>query len=203
MEAAIPLRPEGRSPLARKRWLKPSKECKIPPGATHNIGAQAVVIDSAAKKVLLVVEKRWTGKKFEKIWQFPGGCYDPEKDDKALIASTAAREAAEETGVVIDKESIEKARMIAQTAFPKNQFAPALNQTYVFEASSEQILKPQDGEIAQAKWIETDDVLAAEKSGMLDEIPLGKGIISTMKSALSGHGLQGCLPFRLAGYSEC
>lgn len=56
------------------QWLNPNEKCSIPAGATHNIGATALIIDKVANKVLLIEEVGGEGE-----WSLPGGVMIPSK----------------------------------------------------------------------------------------------------------------------------
>lgn len=101
------------------RWINADKECSIPPGATHNIGATALIIDEVAQKVLLVETQGRKGQ-----WCLPGGSYDPSQD--AAVWTTALREAQEEAGLEMPREGLTPVLM-GEMDFPENQFARSIN----------------------------------------------------------------------------
>ena len=163
------------------QWLNSDKKCAIPPGATHNIGATALLCDTKAQKVLLVVNT-----KRDRSWNLPGGSYDPNKDKTP--ADTALREAQEEGGLTFDRSAIKEQRLIGQMEFPKNQFARAINQIWFFAAPglSQLNLNPPPYEIKRAKWI---DYRAIEgSSGTLEGAGLGEEIKTPLLSAIRGLG---------------
>ncbi|MCH9609687.1 MAG: hypothetical protein S4CHLAM45_00770 [Chlamydiales bacterium] len=159
-------------------WLNPKKECTIPPGATHNLGATAVLIDRLAGKVLLVENQGRQGR-----WNFPGGsCNIGESPLEA-----AKRELEEETGVKVLQEVVKHAPLLGQMEFPNNPFAPAINQSFGFFISNhgEQELKPSEAEISRAKWCDYNAILdAAAKGEKFEGLKLGKEIPQMIKAAL-------------------
>jgi ADP-ribose pyrophosphatase YjhB (NUDIX family) len=165
------------------QWLNPEKECVIPPGATHNIGATALLCDTAAKKVLLVVNVRR-----DKNWNLPGGSYDPIHDKTP--ADTALREAQEEGGLTIDGSAIKEQKLIGQMQFPQNQFAPAINQIWSFAVPglSQLKLNPPPHEIKRAEWIEYQAIV--ESSEALGGYTLSEEIKAPLLAAIKGLGAQ-------------
>lgn len=163
------------------QWLNPAKECAIPPGATHNIGATALLIDRVAKKVLLVVNVRR-----DDSWNLPGGSYDPVKDNAPCY--TALREAQEEGGFEIEKESVSQPQLIGQMQFPYNQFAPAINQIWAYfsEGISQTKLNPPSDEIKHAEWVDLDKIFNSE--GRLDGLKLSEEIKKLLIAAINELG---------------
>lgn len=164
------------------QWLNPKKECTIPPGATHNIGATAALIDSTAKTVLLVENQRRQGS-----WNLPGGSFDITKDTSPAV--TALRELEEETGLRIENRDLNPILM-GQMQFPKNQFAPAINQIWAFFIAgiSAQALTPPADEIKQAKWFKIEDVVNSK--GTLESLKVGAEIMETLSSINDGIGCE-------------
>lgn len=162
------------------KWLNPDKECTIPPAATHNIGASALVIDSVANKVLLVVNVRR-----DNAWNLPGGSYDT-LDSTPIV--TAIREAQEEGGFIVNPEEIGEPVLMGQSQFPTNQFAPAINQIWAFfiDGVSERLLNPPPAEIKTAEWLDVDSVLSCE--GELGGLKVGPEVTETLAAAVQGLG---------------
>ena len=75
-------------------WLPEAEENKLPPGASHQVGVGAFVLDRATRRLLVVQEKsgplRKTG-----VFKMPTGLVNAGED----ITEAAVREVAEETGV--------------------------------------------------------------------------------------------------------
>jgi 8-oxo-dGTP pyrophosphatase MutT (NUDIX family) len=166
------------------QWLNSEKECVIPPGATHNLGATALLCDTAAKKVLLVVNVRRN-----KNWNLPGGSYDPLRDKDP--AHTALREAQEEGGfTMLDESLITDPKLIGQMQFPQNQFAPAINQIWSFAAPglSQRPLNPPLHEIQRAEWIDYQAII--DSSGALGGFILSEEIKGPLLAAIKGLGAQ-------------
>ena len=128
------------------QWLNPNKESTIPPGATFNVGACAVLIDAVAGNVLVVENVRRSGS-----WNFPGGNVKPGETRK----DGAIRELLEETGLSLTIKGGEKlssaaragglikafealstrpSMIVGEMEFPENQFARAINFGYAFFA---------------------------------------------------------------------
>lgn len=165
------------------QWLNPNKECAIPPGATHNIGATAIIIDMVAKKVLLVVNKRRSDS-----WNLPGGSFDPSKDKTPY--DTALREAEEEGGFEIEKSAITNARLVGKIQFPDNQFAPAINLIWAIfvDNISNKPLNPPANEIKEAEWVDFEDI--QNSTDTLNRLKLGKEIKSPLIAAINGLGFE-------------
>lgn len=164
-------------------WLNPNKECAIPPGATHNIGATALILDMVAKKVLLVVNKGRSDS-----WNLPGGSFDPSKDNDPCY--TALREAQEEGGFEIDGDEVFSPRLIGQMQFPRNQFAPAINQiwAYFIDGISQKALNPPTDEIIRAGWIDFAEIQSSE--GTLKELKISEEIKAPLIAAINGLGFE-------------
>lgn len=165
------------------QWLNHEKECQIPPGATHNIGATAMLVDRAAAKVLLVVNTRR-----DTAWNLPGGSYDPLLDNAPCY--TALREAQEEGGFSIDDSLPLEPKLIAQMQFPYNQFAPAINQVwaYFIDGISKNELHPPAGEIKRAEWVDLAKIFESE--GTLEGLTLGEEIKTPLIAALNDLGCE-------------
>ena len=141
------------------QWLNPSKECNVPPGGTHNLGASAAVIDVISRVILLVQDKQRNT-----VWGMPGGSFDPALDSPGSMISTAIRECKEEASVDV---SAEKGELIGQMQFPSNQFAPGINQIWRFPVDHSKFKPiPQPGETLQVKWITFADVMKGELEGL-------------------------------------
>lgn len=165
------------------QWLNSDKECAIPPGATHSMGATALIIDKVAKKVLLVVNVRRSESR-----NLPGGSFDPVKDNAPCY--TALREAQEEGGFELPEKIVHQPKLVGQIQFPQNQFAPANTQiwTYFIDGVSQQKLNPSSDEIQLAEWIDIADIENSE--GMLNGYKLGDEIKGPLKTAMNGCGFQ-------------
>lgn len=165
------------------QWLNSTKECAIPPGATHNIGATALILDMVAKKVLLVVNTRRSDS-----WNLPGGSFDPSKDKAPC--DTALREAQEEGGFEVDKSAAYNPRLMGQMQFPDNQFAPAINQiwAYFIDGISQKALKPPADEIKTAEWIDFAEIQSS--AGTLKGLKMSEEIKSPLVAAINGLGFQ-------------
>lgn len=164
------------------QWLNTDKECAIPPGATHNCGATALIIDRTHRKVLLVEPLR------RKAWNLPGGSFDPWKD--VDLADTAFREAQEEGGFELSKPVPHKPKLVGQLQFPNNPFAPAINQIWAFfiDGISQQALNPPAHEIKRAEWIDWEEI---EKSrGSLRDCKLSDEIKRPLRAALHRYGFE-------------
>lgn len=165
------------------QWLNSNKECAIPPGATHNIGATALILDMAAKKVLLVVNTRRSDS-----WNLPGGSFDPSKDKTPC--DTALREAQEEGGFEVENNADHNPKLMGQMQFPYNQFAPAINQIWAFfiDGISQKTLEPPVDEIKVAEWIDFAEI--QNSSGTLKGLTLSEEIKSPLVAAINGLGFQ-------------
>lgn len=141
------------------QWINPSKQCNIPPGATHNLGASAAVVDDLSERILLV-----QGNNRSDRWEMPGGSYDPFIDSVDSSKFTAIRECKEETGVDVGSRM---GVLIGQIHFPCNQFAPGINQMWRFNVDHRtHVPTPQLGEVLRAQWISYADVRKGEFEGL-------------------------------------
>ncbi|MCH9631913.1 MAG: hypothetical protein S4CHLAM6_02350 [Chlamydiae bacterium] len=164
------------------KWIS-KKECSIPPGATHNIGGTAVVVDKAANTVLLVVNQG------RPRWNLPGGSYSREDKGQPLW-TTALREAREESGVEFDLVEDETPTLVGQLSFPGNQLAPAINQTWslsVQPGTSDIPLNPPEDEIKIAQWFTHREI--TESGDTLSEYPIGEEVKLAVKAAFERQGL--------------
>lgn len=165
------------------QWLHPERECSIPAGATHNIGASALLIDKVAKKILLVVDNRR-----QDTWNLPQGSFDPAKDSHP--SDTALREAQEEGGFTLSEKLTVPPTHVGDIDFPKYQFAPAINQIWAFfiDGISNQKLNPPPHEIKTAEWVAISEILES------DEKMRGRMLSDEIKvpllAALNGQGFQ-------------
>lgn len=160
-------------------WLNPDRECPIPLGATHNMGAKAVVIDLAKKAVLLVQRLILEG-----LWNFPGGSFDGRDQD---TLATAKRETLEETGVCLENC---RHLLVGEESFPKNPLAPAISRVFAFygEGLSNQTLTPQLSEVSTARWILVEDILKAEEGEQIGSAKVTKQLIDFLRNAVERKG---------------
>jgi 8-oxo-dGTP pyrophosphatase MutT (NUDIX family) len=76
------------------RWLDGSRESKIPPFASHQVGVCGVVLREDTQEILVTQDKYKPAR-----WKFPGGI----SEFAEKISDTAEREVLEETGIVASK----------------------------------------------------------------------------------------------------
>jgi 8-oxo-dGTP pyrophosphatase MutT (NUDIX family) len=171
-------------------WLDKNNTCVIPPGATHNIGATALLIDPREQKVMLCVPKTR-----QNSYNLPGGNYDSSIDTNPL--STAIREAQEEIGFTPSLSSnlassglLDNARLMGVMEFPKNQFAPAINQIWAFfvDGLSDWKFQPCSQEIVLAEWFPFDTVMNC--NGTLNGRKVGEEIRHSLAAAIAQTGFQ-------------
>lgn len=165
------------------QWLNADKVCTIPPGATHNLGGSALIIDPLAKKILLVLNKNRNT-----VWNLPGGSFEPWKDVDP--ADTALREAQEEGGFELPHAIKEKPQLVGQMQFPENSFAPAINQiwAYFIAGISNLKLNPPTDEIKQAEWFDIKEIKKSD--GKLGDLQLSNEVKQPLRTALKGHGFR-------------
>lgn len=161
-------------------WLNEKKVPSIPSGATHQLGATALLCDSTARKVLLVVTRDRSKK-----WSLPGGTFDPKQDKTPH--DTALREAREEGGIQGNLQ-IRKAGTLGLTEFPNNPFARAISPICYFDApgSSELPLHPPEHEIVKAEWIPYADLLLSN-DGKFQDLELSPEILTPLKASIYGN----------------
>jgi 8-oxo-dGTP pyrophosphatase MutT (NUDIX family) len=158
----------------------------VPSGAVCALGACGIVIDPQANKVLLV---QVCGSDRAR---FPGGSYDTELDTFRLLAHTAVRETAEETGFLVPWACAKHARLVVEQTFLSNQFAPALNKQYAFfvPGASATTLQPDAKEIDRAEWVDIAAVLRAQPGDVLpNSMRVTQGVQVGLRSALTQTGL--------------
>ncbi|KAJ1418571.1 NUDIX hydrolase domain-like protein [Ochromonadaceae sp. CCMP2298] len=148
--------------LMLTHWLS-TRENKLPPNASHQVGVGAVVLHPTKRLLLLVQEKngplKGTG-----LWKVPTGLADQGED----IADAAVREVWEETGVRADFEGILNFRQAHGQAFGKSD----LYFVCLLTARSTGIV-PQESEIAAAEWVSPEvyfDQPLFKKSGVYNRM---------------------------------
>lgn len=138
-------------------WLNGPRST-ISRGATHALSATGLLIDTAAKKVLLVRNKNQPDQ-----WSLPEGSFDLHKD--VGVRHTAIRKIGENVGwehfVMYD---VQEAQMVGELEFYKNPLAKSITQVWAFKAPgiSNRELKNSE-EIEDAKWFSIQDILNADK----------------------------------------
>lgn len=162
------------------QWLNDTKSCKIPAGATHNLGATAAVIDEIAQKILLVQNIRRKGS-----WNLPGGSFEPAQDSPESTLSTALRELKEEAGITAEGPAF----LVGEIIFPTNQYAPAINQVWkvIFNDGSKITPIPEQDEVLKAVWVSFEDV----RKGTFDGLTIGDEIKEAVKATTGFFKLEG------------
>ncbi|MDN3507247.1 MAG: NUDIX hydrolase [Simkaniaceae bacterium] len=160
------------------RWLNADASCRVPSnGGLVEYGATAALIDSTAKKVLLVDASRGN-------WlSFPGG-----RKDKAdpNCPAVAIRETKEETKVEIPETATPT--LVAKMQFPENQLNPAINETWAFDVpgASTQEVEAEAGEIKKVVWLSVDEILRGQTE--FDGKKIGAEITAAVRAWNDGTG---------------
>ena len=165
-------------------WLNNDKECSIPAGATHNVGATAIILDKIAQKVLLVENLARPGQ-----WNLPGGSYEPLQD--TTVFSAALREAQEEGGFEIKEKDLNPS-LIGEMDFKYNQFAKAINQIWAVSIDniSKTNLNPPKEEIKQARWVNINYIKVLLGDEKLIGLSIGKEVKLSIIAAINGLGCE-------------
>jgi len=141
-------------------WLPEDTESRLPHGPTHQIGIGALVLHPITGRMLVVQEKRGPAAA-RKLWKMPTGLADPGED----VTDAAVREVKEETGLDVEFDHVVCIRQAhaGHEAFNKSDMffvcQLRLSPKYSNDLKSgiEIELKPQEEEIADAKWVDMEE----------------------------------------------
>lgn len=142
------------------------------------VPAATVVLlrDTDAGMEVLMLHRNSGRGAFQGYWVFPGGRVDDTDEDEA---AAAVREALEETGIVIDRESLVRFSHWTPPITEPRRFA-----TWFFLANtSGGDVQVDDGEIVAFDWLPPSEVLARHARG---EINLAPPTFITLHT-LAGH----------------
>jgi ADP-ribose pyrophosphatase YjhB (NUDIX family) len=170
------------------RWL-PQTENKLPPGASHQVGVGAFVLNEH-RQILMVQEKTGPAGGGRQIWKLPTGLVQTGED----ITEAAQREVMEETGIEATFQSLLLMRQShAWTSAGKSDmfFVLALHPS-PGQADS---IKIQEDEIAAAKWMDLEEF--KNNSFMLSR-PMLKQIMDVCNRYVENGGRGGLVGRRLA-----
>jgi len=137
-----------------KCWLKPAQPDKVPPFATHQVGAAGFVVNER-NELLVVREWRDTGRGREVApqWKLPGGLLD--RGESFREAST--REVFEETGVRTEFRSL-------MAFWHRHRLTWSQSDLY-FVARLHPLsheIEPQISEISEARWMPIDEFVQTQ-----------------------------------------
>jgi ADP-ribose pyrophosphatase YjhB (NUDIX family) len=127
-------------------WL-PKTTNKLPRYSSFYVGVGGFVVNDK-KEVLVIKEKNGS---YTNFWKMPGGSVDPGED----VHLAAVREVEEETGVKTEFKQMLCFRQHNTAAFGKSD----LYFVCLLKPLSSEI-KPQEDEIAEAKWMPLDEFVA-------------------------------------------
>ena len=147
------------------RWL-PSEACTLPAYPHTNIGAGAFVLNDAGQ-VLVVQESSGPTAKWREFWKLPGGSVEQGES----LAEGAEREVFEECGIRAKFRSIAAMRESVKSFFGTSDLYIICAMELALPAS-EQVITPQPGEIAAARWMDLDLFLGSRyyKSNIYGEM---------------------------------
>ena len=145
------------------QWLPEDSHSRLPHGPTHQVGIGAVILHPVTHKMLVVQEKTGPAAA-KKLWKMPTGLTDPGED----IVEAAIREAKEETGLDVEFDRIICMRQAHGGIFNHSDMffvcllhlAPKYKEDLMKGIEVELI--PQEEEIAEIKWMSTDEFASQE-----------------------------------------
>ena len=149
--------------LVMTQWLPEDSHSRLPHGPTHQVGIGAVILHPVTHKMLVVQEKTGPAAA-KKLWKMPTGLTDPGED----IVEAAIREAKEETGLDVEFDRIICMRQAHGGIFNHSDMffvcllhlAPKYKEDLMKGIEVELI--PQEEEIAEIKWMSTDEFASQE-----------------------------------------
>jgi len=164
-------------------WLPEDTESRLPHGPTHQIGIGALVLHPITGRMLVVQEKRGPAAA-RKLWKMPTGLADPGED----VTDAAVREVKEETGLDVEFDHVVCIRQAhaGHEAFNKSDMffvcQLRLSPKYSNDLKSgiEIELKPQEEEIADAKWVDMEEFF---KQPLWTSSPLYNEMNAALKEA--------------------
>lgn len=131
------------------KWL-PDTENKLPPGASHQVGVGAFVMNE--RQQVLVVQEKYGPLRGKGIWKLPTGLVGVGED----ITLAAEREVLEETGIKAVFESVLAMRQAHAFAFGGKSdffFVLALKP----KESQQNDIVVQEDELEAAKWMDLEE----------------------------------------------
>jgi len=161
------------------------------PAIAHPAATVVLLRDGAGGCEVLLVRRNAKLAFHGGAWVFPGGRIDAEDysvsapaDVVAAARRAAVREAREEAGVVIERESL-----VLLSRWITPEMLPKRFDTWFFAAAvaAETVVEVDGGEIHEHRWLRVDQALAAQKAG---EIELPPPTFVTLVG-LSSHGTVG------------
>ena len=169
---------------ARLSWLEGRFDRRDEPGAAATPAATVVALRDGGGGVEALLLQRVRSGAFKGMWVFPGGKVergdtaapvrrpeDPEGPAGAEVAAArraAAREAAEEAGLVLDP-----AALVAHAFWLPPPEAPRRFATWFFvaEATAEAAVVVERAEVSEHRWVRPADALAERDAGRLALAP--------------------------------
>lgn len=135
--------------------------------------ATVVLLRDGSTGVEVLMLRKSSKITFGGMWVFPGGRIDPEDypqdgDLQAAAGAAAAREAREEAGIALNVEHFIWFAHWTPPPGPQKRFA-----TWFFaaEASVDEPIKIDDGEIKAHAWLSPADALEKHAAGEIDLVP--------------------------------
>lgn len=126
--------------------------------------------DGSASPEVLLLRRSDHSRTFPGAWVFPGGAVEPQdgsSDDESRVRRAAARELAEEAGLVV-----EPGDLVAWSTWTPPSASPARHRTAFFLAAAPEGVVSVDGnEIDAAQWWSPAAALEAHAAGDLSLLP--------------------------------
>lgn len=144
------------SPHMTAKSKEAARKSRLPLGPTHQVGIGGVVLHpNDPSKILVVQEKTGPAAKLN-LWKVPTGLLDPNED----ISEAAVREMKEETSLNVKFDRIlcfRQAHKVGSLRKSDMFFICLLEIDDENENGDEIVLKPQEEEIANIKWMSIDE----------------------------------------------
>jgi ADP-ribose pyrophosphatase YjhB (NUDIX family) len=139
------------------KWIAKDRENKFPEYVHHQIGVGGFVLNKR-NEVLCVQERTGPTASFSDFWKLPGGLVDANED----IADAVVREVLEETNIRVKFKSLATMRETHRGPF-KGTTDLYFVAACILENPDDDIPvpRPQDSEIANAKWIPLEQFLGS------------------------------------------
>lgn len=200
--------------MVLSKWLPTDSVSRLPLGPYFQAGVGCVVLHPEDPSKMLVVQEMTGPAAARKLWKMPTGLIDPDED----IAEAALRELEEETGLHGAKcEGILTFRQAHGTT-PGRAFSdlffvcllsvPTTSQQQSSDGSEKKTsldnLKPQEGEIADIRWMPVEEFADQElwqMSPVYQE--LNQPILDAVKQIQEGKPIPMFVPSQLPlGFSK-
>ncbi len=142
--------------IVMTKWLAKDRENKFPEYVHHQIGVGGFVLNKN-NEVLCVQERTGPTSSFSDFWKLPGGLVDANED----VADAVVREVLEETNVRVKFRSLATMRETHRGPFKGTTDIYCVAACVLENPDIIPVPRPQDSEIANAKWIPLETFLGS------------------------------------------